>query len=468
MAMNTERQAVVVGAGMSGLAAALRFHERGWGVTVLESAGRLGGAIETHRRDGFLMEAGPDSFITEKPAALALIRRLGLLDGVIGTNPTCRRSFILSRGRLVPIPEGFYLLAPTNPVSFLLSPLLSWSGKFQAMADLWLPRGGSGTDESLASFVRRRFGTEMFDRLAQPLVAGIYTADAEKLSLRATFPRFLDLETKYRSVILGLRTAMKSRGAGAASGARYGLFATMRDGLDRLVEAVVAKLPADSVRMNHAVTSVVREGAGWRVEAAGGSFSASAVVLALPGHVTASLLAPVDAESAALLRTVPYASSVTVNLAFPRSAIRNPLDGFGFVVPKVEGRRVLACTYSNIKFPVRAPADTALLRVFMGGATDPGAVYLADDGIRRIALAELGEILGITGAPSFALVHRHRASMPQYEPGHVDRMAELRGRIRNLPGLALAGNAFAGIGLPDVIASGESAADEMTGSMTAG
>lgn len=459
--------AVVVGGGMSGLAAALRFHERGWGVTVLESANRLGGAIETHRRDGFLMEAGPDSFITEKPAALALIRRLGLEEGVIGTNPALRRSFILSRGKLVPIPEGFYLLAPTNPVSFMLSPLLSWTGKIQAMADLWLPRGGTGEDESLASFVRRRFGTEMFDRLAQPLVAGIYTADAEKLSLRATFPRFLDLESKYRSVILGLRIAMKARGAGAASGARYGLFATMRDGLDRLVDAVVAKLPGDAIRMNHPVSAIVRDGSGWRVQAPGAPFSADAVVLALPGHVTASLLDPLDAASAALLRTVPYASSVTVNIAYPRSAIRHPLDGFGYVVPQIEKRRVLACTFSNVKFPVRAPADTALLRVFMGGATDPGAVERTDDDIRSAALADVGETLGITGHPMFALVHRHRGSMPQYEPGHVGRMADLRGRIRNLPGLALAGNAFAGIGLPDVIASGESAADELTGATPA-
>lgn len=461
--------AVVVGGGMSGLAAALRFHERGWRVTVLESSNRLGGAIETHRKDGFLMEAGPDSFITEKPAALALIKRLGIEDGVTGTNPDCRRSFILSRGKLVPIPEGFYLLAPTNPVSFLLSPLLSWTGKIQAMADLWLPRGGgvAGSDESLASFVRRRFGIEMFDRLAQPLVAGIYTADAEKLSLRATFPRFLDLETKYRSVILGLRKAMRSRGAGAASGARYGLFATMRDGLDRLVDAVVAKLPGDAIRMNHPVSAIARDGERWRLEAPGAPFAADAVVLALPGHVTARLLEPLDAESAALLRTVPYASSLTVNLAFPRSAIRHRLDGFGFVVPKIEGRRVLACTFSNVKFPVRAPADTALLRVFMGGATDPAALMLSDDAVREVALRELGEILGISGSPVFALVHRHRDSMPQYEPGHVDRMADLRGRIKGLPGLALAGNAFAGIGLPDVIASGESAADELTGALAA-
>ncbi len=461
--------AVVVGAGLGGLAAALRFRERGWDVTVYEASDRIGGAVETVRREGFLMEAGPDSFITEKPAALGLIRRLGLEDGVIGTNPDCRRSFIASRGRLVPIPEGFYLLAPTNPATFLASPLLSWSGKWRALADLWLPRGGppAGGDESLASFVRRRFGAELFDRLAQPLVAGIYTADAEALSLRATFPRFLELEASHRSVILGLRTSRKARGAGAASGARYGLFATMRDGLDRLVAAAAARLPAPGVRREHPVTSIARDGERWAVAAAGATVAADAVVLAVPGHAAARLVEPLDADAAALLRSVPYASSVTVNLAYDRAAIRHPLDGFGFVVPRVEGRRILACTFSNVKFPVRAPAAAALLRVFMGGATDPGAADLPDDELRRLAIADIAELLGAVAAPRFALVHRHRRAMPQYGVGHADRISRLRERIRALSGLALAGNAYAGIGLPDVIASGEAAADHLTGAVPA-
>lgn len=449
----------MVGAGISGLTAALQLVERGVTVRILEAGRGPGGVIKTLQREGFLLEAGPDSFLTEKPAALDLCRKLQLEDHVIGTAPEHRRSFIVRNGRLYPTPTGFHLLAPLRWPSFFATPLLSWRGKLRAVADLWLPRGPEQRDESLASFVRRRFGPELLERLAQPLVAGIYTADAEMLSLRATFPLFLDMEQYHRSVIRGLRKQRLAGAGQAASGARYGLFATLREGLGGLVQALVSKLPEGIIHFDQQVDRMVRKGPGWRLDTRGRRiYEADAVCLACPAPVAGRLLKPVDALLAGALSSIPCASSVTVNLGYTRGQIRHPLNGFGFVVPAVEGRRLLACTFSSVKFPGRAPEGKVLLRAFMGGAMQPKIVEMKTPELEQAAHQELQELLGITGSPLFAQVHLHPLAMPQYTVGHLDRVAQLRHRVRMLPGLALAGNAYGGIGLPDCIASGESAA----------
>jgi len=464
---------VVVGGGITGLAAAHRVVERAPGaceVVLLEASDRLGGVIATERRDGFLLEGGPDSFISEKPAAIDLCRRIGLGDQLLPTSDHFRRTLIVRDGRLVPLPDGFQLLGPTRVLPFLLSPVLSLGGKLAAAKDLVLPRGGPPPDgdESLASFVRRRLGREVLDRLAQPLAGGIYTADPETLSLASTMPRFLELERSHRSVILGLRAQARKAGAAAAgtSGARFGLFVTLRDGMATLPAALAARLPDGTVRLGTCVRRIARtadeRGAGraWRVElASGASLDADAVLVALPAPAAAPALAHLDPELSRGLDAIGYASSAVVTLAYRRDRVPSPPQAFGFVVPATERRRVIAGSFTDVKYTGRAPADAVLMRLFVGGALQPELFGLDDDAMMRTAREELRDLLGITGEPMLSWIQRWPASMPQYHVGHARRVAEVERRVAMLPGLALAGNAYHGVGLADCVRSGEAATD---------
>ena len=471
---------VVIGGGISGLAAAHRVVERGGGsvdVLLLEASGRLGGVIATEHRGPFVLEGGPDSFISEKPEAIALCRRIGLEEQLLPTNDANRRTLIVSGGRLIPLPDGFQLLGPTRILPFVLSPVLSWRGKLAAAKDFFLPRGGPppGGDESLASFVRRRLGNEVLERLAQPLVGGIYTADAERLSLASTMPRFLELERTHRSVILGLRAQARRAGATASSGmsgARFGLFVTLRDGMTTLVNALAARLPEGAIRIHAAVRSLIRgpastDGAAWRIALASGEeIAADAVVVASPAPVAGRLLRDADATVADLLEGVECASSAVITLAFRRDQVPNPPRAFGFVVPGSEHRRVIAGSFTDVKYSGRAPADTVLLRLFAGGALQPQQFALDDEALVRAARDELRELLGIAAEPVLTWVQRWPKSMPQYQVGHSGRVAEVERRVGALPGLALAGNAYHGVGLADCVRSGESAAEMLLGFLT--
>ena len=463
------RRFVVVGGGAAGLSAAHRAVElsarRGepLDLAVLESRPRAGGVIETGRSDGFLWESGPDSFITEKPALLNLAERLGLSGQIIGTNPSFQKSFVALRGRLHSTPEGFYLLAPSRLRPLIRTPLLTLWGKFRAALELVIPPRRSPGDESLASFVRRRFGREVLERLAQPMVAGIYSADPEKLSLRATFPRFLEMEAR-GGVIRSLLRARwkKSAGKGAVpargtSGPRYGLFATFRDGLDTFVDALRAELPPTALRTGVEVRSVDKIGGGWRLTLASGErLETPAVCLAVSAPVAARLLRPVDPVLATLLEGIPFGDVATVNLAYPRSSVRHALDGFGFVVPGLEGRAVTGCTFCHVKFDGRAPRDRVLFRAFVGGE----ALRLSDAELLNRVRGDLRDYLGAEGEPLFAHLRRYPAAMPQYGLGHLERVAAIFDRLKRFhPGLTLAGNSYGGIGLPDAVASGESAAE---------
>jgi oxygen-dependent protoporphyrinogen oxidase len=465
---------VVVGGGLSGLAAAHRIRERSLTLrqpielTVLEAKDRLGGVIATSRFDGFTVEEGPDSFITNKPWGLELCQRLGLRDQVVETDPSHRRSFVVKNGRLVPVPEGFVLLAPTRLAPILTSPVLSWTGKLRLLLDLILPRRDEETEESLAAFVRRRLGREAFDRLVQPLVAGIYTADPNDLSLKATLPQFLAMEREHGSLILAARRAARGRGSldmeAQASGARYGLFITLADGMDTLPRALAAALPPDCIHTETAVRRISRNApvSPWLVELLDGPpIEADSVVLATEAHAAARLLDSADPALALQLRAIPYASSIIVNIAYHRDQITHPLDGFGAVVPAIEGRPILAVAFLSVKFPNRAPAGSVLLRAFIGGATRTDQLDLDDDALSALVQRELGELIGASGEPLFARIGRHPRSMPQYNLGHLERVASIRRHLSKHGGLYLTGIAYDGVGIPDCVHAAELTADAL-------
>jgi oxygen-dependent protoporphyrinogen oxidase len=463
---------VIVGGGLAGLAAAHRLALRAQAMrrpvelVVLEAKSRLGGAVWTDREGGFLLEGGADSFITTKHHALDLCHELGLGDQLIGPDPQFRRSFVVREGRLLPVPEGFVLMAPRRLGPILTTPVLSWRGKLRMLLDLIRPRRRDEAEESVAAFVKRRLGREVLDRLVQPLVGGIYTADPNELSLPATLPQFEAMERRHGGLIRGgLAEGRAARGEDRkVSGARYGLFVSLIDGMDTLPRALAATLPEGAVRLDTPVRRVARpERAGpWLVEPLDGPpIEADGVILATEAHAAARLLDAHDPELALHLRSIPYASSAIVTAVFDRDAVAHPLDGFGVVVPAVEGRKILAISVTSRKFPGRAPAGTVVLRVFVGGAMQPELYDLSDDAIEAIVLDELASLVGAKGRPRLLRLARHPRAMPQYTLGHQGRVAAIRRRLARHARLALAGNAFEGVGIPDVIRSGQEAAESL-------
>ena len=344
-------------------------------MVVLEGKDRIGGVIRTEREGGFTLESGPDSFITNKPWGLDLCTRLGLTDQLVETDPSHRRSFVVRKGHLAPVPEGFVLLAPHRIVPILTTPVLSWRGKLRLLMDLVIPRRDDDTEESLAAFVRRRLGREALDRLVQPLVGGIYTGDPNDLSLKATLPQYLAMEREHGSLIRAARRQQAHDQAtrqleSQSSGARYGMFVSLADGMDALPRALATALPPGTVRTNSHVRRLSRNGAAspWMVEQLGGPpLEADAVIVTTEAHSTARLIDMEDPGLALQLRAIPYASSVIVNVAYRRDQVQHPLDGFGVVVPATEGRSILAASFSSVKFPRRAPAGNVLLRSLRWG-----------------------------------------------------------------------------------------------------
>jgi protoporphyrinogen/coproporphyrinogen III oxidase len=466
---SSRERVVIVGAGLTGLAAAHRLVSRASTtrrpieVVVLEANHRVGGAIWTERSGGFTIEGGADSFITNKPWALDLCRDLGLGDQVIGTDNRNRRSFVVRKGKLLPVPEGFVLMAPGRLLPLLTSPILSVPGKLRLLMDLVLPRKADDSDESLAAFVRRRLGREAFERLVQPLVGGIYTAEPAELSLKATLPQFPAMEREHGSLILAaIRQAREARSAERnASGARYRLFASLADGMDTLPNALLGTLPPRTVRTGTSVRRISRPDPGkpWRIELLDGApIEAGGVILTTEAHASARLIDGYDPELALQLRSIPYASSAIVTVAYRRDQVSHPLDGFGVVVPAIEGRSILAASFLSVKFPSRAPAGTALIRAFVGGATQPALFDLDDEALKVLVRGELASLLDVTGEPILMNVARHARAMPQYTLGHLDRVEAIRRRAAEHTRLILAGNAFNGVGIPDCVRSGQEAA----------
>lgn len=460
------KRIVVIGGGITGLAAANRIKEiaaekhPGLEVLLIEASERTGGPIRTIERDGFLVEEGPDAFITTKPWGLNLCRRLGLDGELIETNDSKRRTYILRGSDLVEIPEGFVMLAPSRLTPFLTSPLFSWPGKLRMLLDLVIPRGRGG-DESVAGFVRRRLGREALDRVAQPMIGGIYTGDAERLSLRATMPQYLELEEEHGSVIAGMFRSyrQKSRARKKDSGARYSMFVSFKKGMSTLTGKLVSGL-GESLRLGEKVSEVAESEGGYTVTTDKGVYEADGVVITTPAFVTAKLVEKLDAETAALLAGIDYASSAVAVLAYKLSDIKRPIEAFGFVVPALEKKRLIACSFSSEKFPGRAPEGYTVLRAFTGGMLDPGVLDLDDDAIMETLKSELAPVLGITGEPVFGFLKRYPNSLPQYYVGHLDLVRRIASGVKKLRGLEIAGSAIGGVGIPDCINSGESAAEK--------
>ena len=469
-ALSVSRQIVVIGGGISGLAAAHRLVEIDpqVRVTLLEASNRLGGVLQTVHSDGFLVERSADNFITQMPWALDLCRRIGFEDQLIRTREGLRQAFVVRDGRLCKVPDGFVLMRPSRMWPILTTPILSVRGKARLACEALVPARRDEADESVASFARRRLGQETFERIVQPLIGGIYTADPEQLSMAATMPQFLEQERTYGGLIRAAWKMASQRKAAphGDSGARYSMFVAPRDGLCSLVEAIAARLPEGTVQLNRSATSLIRTSdSRWTITLEGGHapLAADGVIVATPAGHAKRLLADVDSRLAEELGAIPMAGASIVSLGYRRAQIRHPLDGFGLVVPSVERRRILAGSFSSIKYEGRASDGSVLLRVFIGGALQPELAELDDDQLRHIATEELGQLLGIEGEPSYSLITRWPGKMPQYHVGHLERVERIEARTVSLPGLELAGNAYRGVGIPQCIRSGETAAERVLG-----
>jgi oxygen-dependent protoporphyrinogen oxidase len=446
---------IIIGGGISGLSTAWHLTRAGIPSTLIEARPRLGGVIETRHVQGCVIEAGPDSFLAAKPAAMDLIRELGLAGEVIGSNDHLRQTYVWKSGRLVALPDGLMLMVPTRVLPMAATPLLGWSTKFR-MAREWFHRTrGRIPDESVASFIETHYGREAVDYLAEPLLSGIYGGDPEALSVRSVLPTFVELEEKYGSLARGVLAERKK----AAQPSRPPLFQTLRSGLATMTEALARGIGS---RVIHGTAEAVEP--GYRVRVNGQWLETDHVVLACEAHRAAPLAAGVDPRAGELLASVPYSSSMTLALAFDEREFRPRHQGFGFLVPRKERRRLVACTYAGTKFPHRTPPGTIVLRCFLGGAGDAGVLAESDEAVIATVSEELREIVGLAAAPKFTCICRWPRSMAQYTVGHQERIAELEARLP--AGLHLAGNAYHGIGIPDCIRMGKEAAGRIAAAPT--
>jgi oxygen-dependent protoporphyrinogen oxidase len=437
--------------------------------TVLEASPAWGGKIVTHKIGNLITEAGPDSFLSTKPAGLQLIAKLGLTDELINTNETGKKAFVYSSGRLRELPEGLIAITPGQVGPFLKSGLLSFGGVARMGLEVVLPANRSGADESLASFVRRRFGREAFERMMEPLMAGIYAGDAEHMSIKATFPRFVELEQAHGSVLRGMLAARSSRTQELSGTVRRTMFISLKPGLEALVTALVRRLTAQGVTVRSGVSV---ESLRVRSHRLGrwtydimlqdrSALSVDSLVLATPAFVAADLLRPLTPIAAGLLDMIPYASTGTVALAYPASVIGGNIQGFGFVVPRVERRDLIAATWTSLKWPHRAPPEQLLTRCYVGGAGRESILELDDKALIARVRAELREICGLTAEPAYVEVNRWMKAMPQYLLGHLERLEQAEVALGRYGGLVLTGSAYRGVGIPDCIREGTVAAEKV-------
>ena len=451
-------QVAIVGGGISGLSAAWTLHKRQVPYVLLEAGSEVGGVIRTESKGGFLLEGGPDSILAQKPEGLALCREIGLGDRLVPTNPHQRSVFVLHRRRLHPLPEGMALAVPTKVLPFLRSGLFSWPGKIRMGLDLVIPpRAGNG-DESIASFLRRRFGQEAVDLIGEPLLAGIHAGDPERLSILATFPRFRDLERRHGSLVRGMWSSPRpATGPGEPPPAA---FYSLRGGLREVVTALVARLRPGAVRTRAPVRAVARDGNAFALALEDGErVEAARVIVAAPGPRIAPALEGLVPEVARTIGAIPFASSATVLLGYRREDVAHPLDGYGMLVPRTEGLRTAAVSFVSTKFSSRAPEGHVLLRGFLGGVRDGNVLSLSDDEMAATVRREMAGVLGLRGEPVLTRIFRWPGGTPQLEVGHLARIAEAEGKAAEVPGLHLTGAGLRSTGIPDAVAEATRAAE---------
>jgi oxygen-dependent protoporphyrinogen oxidase len=457
-----------VGGGIAGLTAAYFAMEKAKKVgesislKLLDEKDRLGGCILTEKVEGFTIEGGPDCFLSEKPWAFALCEKLGLGDRILNTNEN-RRVFILSDGKLHELPEGFMLMVPTSFLPFIKSSLISWPGKIRMAMDLFIPKKESDEEESLAEFVRRRLGEEALEKIAEPLVAGIHAGTPETMGLKSTFPRFLQIEEEYGSLIRGMLARRKvALQWQKKAGPKRTMFLTLKDGLGEWIECLKEKIGEERIGLKKKVVRLRRTEKGdYHIRLSdGASLETDSVILATPSFTTAKIVEEVDAKLSEILLTIPYVSSATVSLAYRRSQVHHPLDAFGFIIPRTEKRKIMASTWTSVKFNYRAPEDYVLLRVFVGGANNEELVSLDDEKMLRMIQEELKDIIEVEGDPILKRIYRWEKSMPQYLVSHLEKVARMEERTNLQPGLFLTGCAYKGIGISDSVHDAEIIAEK--------
>jgi oxygen-dependent protoporphyrinogen oxidase len=463
------KRIAIIGGGISGLSAAYTLEEKRQSGTpvqyaLYESSARLGGVLVTDHVGGCILEAGPDSFLTEKPWAADLCRKIGLGDQLIGSNDADRKTYIVTKGKLVVLPDGLMFMVPTKIIPTVLSPLFSVRTKLRMAAEWFHPPRKADEDETVGQMVERHYGSEMVDLLADPLLSGVYGGEASQLSVRAVLPRFADMEAKHGSLGRAMLSA-RVKMAKAAKAPAKPLFSSLKEGMQQMVDALVARLDAPSLNMSAPVQSVIRQDNGWTVSAGYQTDHFDAVIIATPTKAASFVLGATDGNLARELSGINYSSSVTVTLGYDETVRRSLPPGFGYLVPRTEGRRMLAATFVHNKFPHRAPDNRALVRCFLGGARDEQVLELSEDEILKIVRAELSQIIGLKAEPLFARVYKWKSAMAQYSVGHLERLQRIEALRQNLPGLALAGNGYSGIGVPDCVRSGAEAAGKILAEM---
>jgi protoporphyrinogen/coproporphyrinogen III oxidase len=460
------KRIAIIGGGISGLSAAFALEQqRRAGMPVeyilFEASPRLGGVISTERVDDCVVEAGPDSFLTEKPWASELCHELGIADQLIGSSDSQRKTYILVNGKLIPMPDGLAFMIPTKIIPAALSPLFSFHTKLKMAREWFHSPVEVKSDECVASFVERHYGNEMVDRLADPLLSGVYGGDASQLSVKAVLPRFAEMQARRGS--LGKAMIENRRKAASKDKDPRPIFTSLQNGMQQLVDALLLRISGSCIRADAPIQSLSTVSGGWRVSSRDQTEQFDSVIVAVPGYAAAMLLDGSNANLASELRGIQYSSSVTVVLGYDRRVRELLPSGFGYLVPRGEGKRVLAVTFVHNKFPHRAAEDRALLRCFLGGTRDEAILELADEEILRIVRKELREVLGIDSDPLFVRVYKWRAAMAQYNVGHLERLQRIERLRTEVPGLFFAGNAFNGIGVPDCVRSGDQAAREAIG-----
>lgn len=462
----------IIGGGIAGLSTAFylqkKSSEAGTPIeyTLVESEPRFGGKIATTSANDFIIEGGPDSFVTIKPWGTQLCRDLGLDEEIIPTNDHRRNVYVLRKGKLTPFPGGYRLTIPTEFIPFAKSTLISPLGKLRMGMDLFIPPRKETGDESLASFIRRRLGNEALDRIAGPIMAGIYVADPEKLSMQSTFPQFSQMEQKYGSLIKAMQQGKKNPPPpppGNNNNRPKSMFTSLRGGMTDLVDAMLKQLNG-TLLAGRRVTDLQHNTPGFTVTLDDGStISTDAVVVAVPAYVASKLVEPIEPNLAALLNQIRYVSTATVSLGYRRKDIidQHDFNGFGFVIPKSENRQILACTWSSTKFDHRAPNNDVLVRTFVGGDNREHLVDLPDDELVELVQQELADIMKVTAKPIVRRVFRWPKGNAQYDIGHLDRVSDIEELAAEIPGLYFCGSAFRGIGIPDCVKSAITTVDQI-------